>query len=153
VFRDGISVTIGSDGLPLISYQSFGLKVAHCSNAACSAATTATLQSGDLGDWSSLSTGSDGFGLVSYFNRETDSLMVAHCSNINCSSATISTIDSGGIGGFTSLAIGTDGLSVISYETPQRTWARSRSRTAQIPRAPPRRSRRSIRPGTCSGPG
>jgi hypothetical protein len=119
VFRDGISVTIGSDGLPLISYQSFGLKVAHCSNFACTAATTATLQSGDLGDWSSISTGSEGLGLVSYFNRETESLMAAHCSNVNCSSATISTLDSGNIGGFTSLAIGSDGLGVISYEAPQ----------------------------------
>ena len=75
-FRDGISVAIGSDGLPLISYETFGLKVAHCSDVACTSATTATLDSGDRGDWSSIAIGSDGLGLISYFDRDTGSLKV-----------------------------------------------------------------------------
>ncbi len=118
-FRDGISVAIGSDGLPLISYETFGLKVAHCSDVACTAATTAALDSGDRGDWSSIAIGSDGLGLISYFDRDTGSLKVAHCSNVLCSSATTAPLDTGDIGGFTSLTIGSDGLGVITYETPQ----------------------------------
>ena len=118
-FRDGISVAIGTDGLPLISYETFGLKVAHCVNVACTSATTATLDSGDRGDWSSLSIGQDGLGLISYFDRDTGSLKVAHCTNVVCSSATTAAVDTGNLGGFTSLTIGSDGVGLITYETPQ----------------------------------
>ena len=118
-FRDGISVAVGSDGLPLVSYETFGLKVAHCSDAACTSATTATLDSGDRGDWSSIAIGSDGLGLVSYFDRDTGSLKVAHCSNVLCSSAATATLDTGDTGGFTSLTIGSDDLGLITYEAPQ----------------------------------
>jgi Collagen triple helix repeat (20 copies) len=118
-FRDGISVAIGTDGLPLVSYQTFGLKVAHCSDVACTSATTATLDSGDRGDWSSLAIGTDGLGLVSYFDRDTGSLKVAHCSDVLCSSATTNPIDTGDLGGFTSLTIGSDGLGLITYQAPQ----------------------------------
>ena len=118
-FRDGISVAIGTDGLPLVSYQTFGLKVAHCDDVACTTATTATLDTGDRGDWSSLAIGQDGLGLISYFDRDTGSLKVAHCSNVVCSSATTNPLDTGDLGGFTSLTIGSDGLGVITYEAPQ----------------------------------
>jgi hypothetical protein len=119
LFRDGISVAIGSDGLALITYNSIGLKVAHCSNLACTAATTATLDSGNVGDWSSVTIGSDGFGLISYLDRPNGSLKVAHCSDVTCSSATTSTIDTGDIGGFSAITIGSDGLGLITYEAPQ----------------------------------
>jgi hypothetical protein len=119
LFRDGISVTIGADGLALISYNGSGLKVAHCSNVACTVATTATLHNGDVGDWSSITTGSDGLGLVSYLDRPNGSLKVAHCSDVPCSSATTATLDTGDIGGFSSITIGADGLGLIAYEAPQ----------------------------------
>jgi hypothetical protein len=49
------SVAIGLDGLGLVSYRDTGnrtLKVAHCSNAACTAATVATIDaSGSQTDW------------------------------------------------------------------------------------------------------
>ena len=119
------SVTIGADGLGLIAYtgSSVGrLQVAHCSNIACTSSTTATLDKGDLGDWSSITTGADGLGLISYLDRGNGfqgSLKVAHCSNATCSSATSATLDSGDIGGFTSIAIGSDALGLVSYEAPQ----------------------------------
>jgi hypothetical protein len=114
-------VTIGGDGLGLMSYEaSSHLKVAHCSNLTCTSFTTATLDSDfDVGGWSSITTGSDGLGLISYFDRTNASLKVAHCSNVTCSSATTETLDSGEIGGFTSITIGADGLGLISYERPQ----------------------------------
>jgi hypothetical protein len=120
-FREGSSVTIGADGLGLTSYEaSAHLKVAHCSNLACSSTTNATIDAAfDVGGWSSITTGSDGLGLISYHDRTNGSLKVAHCSNVACSAATTATIDSGDIGGFTSISIGSDGLGLVAYEAPQ----------------------------------
>jgi hypothetical protein len=117
-------VTIGGDGLGLFSYEAEpSLWVGHCSNVTCSAATVSRIDfeppDGELGDWSSITTGSDGLGLVSYLDRDRGNLKVAHCENAGCSSATKTTIDTGNIGGFTSIAIGSDGLGVITYESPQ----------------------------------
>jgi hypothetical protein len=105
----GPSVTIGSDGLGLISYS--GLKVAHCSDVACSSAATAVLDSGSVVS-TSITVGADGLGLVSY--AATGELKVAHCSNVVCSSAATATIDSVPVAG-TSITVGSDGFGLISY--------------------------------------
>ena len=115
------SVTVGSDGLGLISYQddfsNFDLKVAHCDNVACTSATTSTLDgAGDVGEWTSITVGADGLGLISYVDSVNLDLKVAHCDNVACTSATITTVDSAdGVGQYTSMAIGADGLGLISY--------------------------------------
>lgn len=116
------SVTIGADGLPLISYNDYSnrdLKVAHCHDVACTSATLTTLDSaGVVGHYTSVAVGTDGLGLISYgmeWPADSD-LKVAHCNNITCTSATITTLDStGDVGSNTFLAIGTDGLGLISY--------------------------------------
>jgi hypothetical protein len=113
-------VTIGADGLGLISYYDAtneDLKVAHCSNAACSSATITTLDSaGDVGKYSSVIIGADGLGLISYYDATNEDLKVAHCSDAACSSATITTLDSAGdVGKYSSVTIGSDGLGLISY--------------------------------------
>src|SRR6266576_2247712 len=63
------SVTIGTDGLGLISSfdeTNSDLKVAHCSNLACTAATLTTLdRAGNVGQYSSVTIGTDGLGLIS----------------------------------------------------------------------------------------
>ncbi len=70
------SITIGADGLGLISYQdnsSHDLKVAHCSNLACSVATVTTLDYvGYVGSYTSITIGADGLGLISYFDSTDD---------------------------------------------------------------------------------
>ena len=114
------SITIGSDGLALISYfniRAGDLKVAHCSNIACTAATVTTLDSHRyVGRDTSITIGADSLGLISYWDNSTDDLKVAHCSNIECTSATYATLDSGGnVGMDTSIAIGADGRGLISY--------------------------------------
>ena len=114
------SITIGSDGLGLISYfdaTNLDLKVAHCSNAACTSATYSTLDStGNVGQYTSVTIGSGGLGLISYWDQTNSDLKVAHCSNVACTSATISTLDStGSVGTDTSITIGSDGLGLISY--------------------------------------
>jgi hypothetical protein len=82
------SVTVGADGLPLISYYDTtnrNLKVAHCGNAACTSSTTTTVDSGgDVGRHTSVTVGVDGLGLISYYDATNDDLKVAHCSNRFC---------------------------------------------------------------------
>ena len=116
-----ISMTIGVDGLPLISYRdavAFDLKVAHCSNPACTSATITTADSSaTLGSYTSITIGSDGLGLITYYTGSTADLKVAHCSNTLCTSSTITTLDGTGdnVGAYSSIAIGADGLALISY--------------------------------------
>jgi hypothetical protein len=115
------SVTVGGDGLPLISYRDYAnddLKVAHCSNAACTSSTTTTVDStGWVGSYTSVTVGADGLPLISYYDATNGDLKVAHCGNAACSAGnTITTVDSGGnVGYYTSVTVGADGLPVISY--------------------------------------
>jgi hypothetical protein len=72
--------------------------------------------SGDAGQYSSITIGADGLGLISYYDATNGDLKVAHCSNQACTSATISSLDrTGNVGQYTSIAIGSDGLGLISY--------------------------------------
>jgi preprotein translocase subunit Sec61beta len=114
---------LDGDGLGLISYYDVtnaDLKVAHCSNTNCTAATISTLDStGNVGWETSITIGADDLGLISYYDDDfntKDDLKVAHCSNTNCTSATITTLDStGNVGWDSSITIGADGLGLISY--------------------------------------
>jgi hypothetical protein len=114
------STTIGTDGLALISHH-YGtggdLRVTHCSNTACTAATTSTVDSiGFVGLYTSITIGADGLGLISYYDVTNSALKVAHCNNTACTSATTSTLDSpNDVGWYSSITIGADGLGLISY--------------------------------------
>jgi hypothetical protein len=76
-----------------------------------------TLDSAGLvGEYTAVTIGADGLGLISYYDSTNGYLKVAHCNDTVCSSATTATIDSAGwVGGYTSIAIGGDGLGLISY--------------------------------------
>jgi len=109
------SITIGTDGLPVISYNDFtnrGLKVAHCGNVSCSSGNTITTVDSVGGSSTSIMIGTDGLPVISYF---ASGLKVAHCGNASCSSGnTLTSVDTAD-GSKTSITIGTDGLPVISY--------------------------------------
>jgi hypothetical protein len=116
------SITIGADGLGLISYQDvlFGhMKVLHCADAACTSGIPTTVNlTGDVGYYSSITIGADGLGLISYLDNTDHALKTLHCGNLTCNSLSgINTIvdSSGDVGYYTSITIGTDGLGLISY--------------------------------------
>jgi hypothetical protein len=113
------SITIGVDGLALISYMEnvgANLKVAHCNDPLCSSATLTSYELPVAAYQTSIIIGSDGMGLISYYEGTDDELRVAHCNNIACTDATISTVDnSGDVGQVSSITIGVDGLALISY--------------------------------------
>ena len=111
------SITIGTDGLPIISYAdaSTDLAVAHCNDISCTSATTTSLESGPglRGLHTSIAIGTDGLPIISYV-FDSSEMKIAHCDDISCTSAQLRTIDSG-VFTSTSITIGTDGLPVFSY--------------------------------------
>mgnify|MGYP001320518367 CR=1 FL=1 len=116
------SITIGADGLPVISHydnSNSGLKVTKCGNAACSAGNTHTSvdTTANVGQYTSIAIGPDGLPVISYYDVTSLDLKVAKCGNAACSAGnTLTPVDTAGnVGRFTSIAIGADGLPVISY--------------------------------------
>ena len=113
------SMTIGDDGLPVISYLDFDnrdLKVAHCDDATCSGATVTTADgSDDVGHFSSIAIGTDGFPIISYYDNTHGNLKVAHCNDVACLSASVTTVDSAYHAAPSSIAFGADGLPIIHY--------------------------------------
>ncbi|MBI2590935.1 MAG: tail fiber domain-containing protein [Candidatus Blackburnbacteria bacterium] len=117
-----LSIVIGTDGLPVISYNNYdsGLMiVTKCGNSACSAGNTTTTidSSATVGRYSSIAVGRDGLPIVSYYDTTNGNLKVIKCGNISCSSGnTTNSLDTtGDVGTYTSTTIGTDGLPIVSY--------------------------------------
>ncbi|MGE0881539.1 MAG: hypothetical protein AB7L13_05820 [Acidimicrobiia bacterium] len=118
IVASAVSVTIGVDHLPIVTYADSGdVFVVHCLDVRCAASEAASLDL-DRGFVSSVSSavGIDGNLLVAYFDETDRTVRVAHCADIACSSASRTAIASFATGGFSvSLAIGADGLGVISH--------------------------------------
>jgi hypothetical protein len=85
------SITIGIDGLPIISYlgSSGDLKTVHCGDAACTSGNTISPLDINGGMRSFIATGADGLPILSYLNDANYAtyydLVIAHCGNILCS--------------------------------------------------------------------
>jgi len=81
------------------------------------APTPKTLDStGDMGSYTDIAQGSDGFPVMSYFDGTSYNLKFLKCNDALCNSTTIRTLDSTGVvGQYTSIAIGRDGFPVMSY--------------------------------------
>ena len=86
-----VAITLGElGGLGVISYydssgSNLDLKVAHCIDVACSAATSTTVDSpGTVGWYTSLAIGADGLPLVTYRDVGGTAVKVAHCPNVFC---------------------------------------------------------------------
>ncbi len=119
-----LSMAIGADGLPVISYQDVtarALKVAKCANAACTGTISIAVVDDPanlVGTDTSIAIGIDGLPVISYRDITANALKVAKCIDAGCSGgATITTVDdpSNLVGQHTTIRIGNDGLPVISY--------------------------------------
>ena len=112
------SIQIGVDGLPVISYMGGStLFVAHCSNPACTSATTTPVVTDDSGAGASLAIGSDGLPVISH-RGPGFALRVIHCDDVACSSSTSHIVDDTAetVGVFSSITIGSDGLPIVAHE-------------------------------------
>ena len=81
------SITIGTDGLPVISYRDSDnddLKVVHCTNTSCSTFDTPTTVDSVGGQNSSITIGTDGLPVISYHDTTNTALKVAKCTNPYC---------------------------------------------------------------------
>lgn len=110
------SMTIGRDGLPLISYSNSAgttLSVAHCSDLLCTDATRSVVSSNASVLFTSIAIGSDGLGVIAFRTAALE-LAVAHCGDVPCTTSTVNVVDSGNKGSYPSIAIA-NGLPLISY--------------------------------------
>ena len=118
-------MTIGVDGLPLISYYQYAgasqgrLSVAHCGDLTCSTGNTITafgLAMAAGGAYTSATIGADRLPVVSFQYALGKDLAVAHCSDVSCTAATLTpVVTTPDCGYYTSMTIGMDGLPLISY--------------------------------------
>jgi uncharacterized repeat protein (TIGR01451 family) len=118
----GTSIAIGSDGFPVISYYEDSgkdLRFAHCGDAACTPGlvTTRSIQTADnVGLYSSIGVGGDGYPVIAYYDDSNKDLRVAHCNDLTCSAPTLTTtVSTNNVGEYLSLDIGGDGFPVIAY--------------------------------------
>jgi hypothetical protein len=118
------SAAIGSDGLPVISHRddtADGLRVTHCGNPQCSDNNVTTLvdnPADDVGRYSSIAIGTDGFAVIAHFNLSALAMRITHCANVACTSATSLNVDDPigiTVGEYASLTIGADGLPIVSH--------------------------------------
>jgi|GEM_PF-1092534 len=122
----GFSITIGTDGFPLISYGSYlgsdgsyDFRIFKCGSAACNSGnTSSTIDTlGTKGGYSSITFGPDFLPVASYYSDTgTPSISLVKCGNLGCSSGNTTTvINSDAWIGNSSIAIGADELPIVSY--------------------------------------
>jgi hypothetical protein len=116
------SIKTLEDGRAVIAYYDVtngDLKVTLCTNEFCTAAASTTVvdSTGNVGQYTSMAIGSDGFPVISYYDVTNLNLKVIKCGNAGCTTGnTITTLDStGDVGQFTSIAIGRDNTPIIAY--------------------------------------
>jgi Calx-beta domain len=113
----GARLQIGADGFGLIAYldiTNHDLKVAHCSNVPCTAATISVLDAGNVHSITGLVIGSDGRGLVAYYDLDLHAIKTAHCNDLACTAAAVRVIQVTGTGQ-AAVVIGADGLPLMVY--------------------------------------
>ena len=137
------SVTIGTDGLPLICYQDqqdgthATVKVVHCDDVYCTTATTSpTTGTSNAGQGCSITIGANGLGVISYVDPTAGLLNRVDCSNVACTSNfTNMAIDSASSSSVSSIAVDGSGATVIAYRsgTALKLWRSTTGTTTVAP--------------------
>ena len=111
------SVTIGADGLPIVSYAdaSAGLKFARCSDPACTTSTNRIVEGG-AGQFSSMVVASDGLPVIASYVPAANNYAVLRCADRLCQSNAVLAGAAGPTRGrYMSSAVGADGLPILVY--------------------------------------
>lgn len=127
-FGGHLSMVIGDDGFPLISFYDVGmgnLKLAKCNNSACIGNVTIETLDGslqDVGQFNSMALDVNGNPIISYFNATTGSLQLATCSDTACQAApSVTVVDAGNatvsVGQNSSMVVRSIGNPVIAYRS------------------------------------
>lgn len=118
------SMVLNGSGNPVMSYYDAGgvngdLRVAICTNAACSASTIASVDTSvnDAGLFTSLRLDSSGYPVIAYYDATTDSVNLARCHDAVCTTSTLTVVDSSSHVGFDGISLQLDasGNPVMSY--------------------------------------
>lgn len=118
------SITLNAANVAMVSYYDAtngNLKFVSCTAASCTTPVTVDgAQAGDpnVGLYTDIAMGANGFPIISYYDATNAALKVASCTNAGCSAATVTTIDdpaTADVGHYTSIVVPGDGLPVISY--------------------------------------
>ncbi len=119
------SIAVPADGLPVISYYdvtNLDLKVAKCTIASCGAFSPPVTVDGtggaNVGKFTSIAIGANGFPVIAYFNDSSNALKVAKCVTAGCvgSFNVINAVDNAGVSDAPlSIKVPADGRPVISY--------------------------------------
>jgi hypothetical protein len=111
-----VSLAIGRDDLPLLSYRAHDdLVVSRCVNVRCSGVTRTVVDNPGAVGSSSLAVGSDGLGVVAYYDVGNDRLKIAHCADPACGDASTVTVPTDSVFD-PSIAIGADGLPLVASD-------------------------------------
>ncbi|MEZ5293195.1 MAG: hypothetical protein R2745_19090 [Vicinamibacterales bacterium] len=112
------SIAIGADGRPIVVHgdePSWALRVTHCTDVACTSATT-TVMPGARSP--RMVIGPDGLPLIGAQDTTLWALQVTHCGNATCTAGNVvSLVDdaSSETGYFPSIAVAPDGLPIVGY--------------------------------------
>ncbi len=122
------AIAVRNNGHPVVSYFDAAngtLKIAECTNSACTGSATAmtllAVPGEVVGQYSDIAIGPTGKAFVSHFNATVGSLMLTVCQTSDCADGTITTTLDAALPGdaprgeYSSLAIGADNLPVMSY--------------------------------------
>jgi len=116
------SVALGADDRPLVAYRDEtgdALKLAHCNDEACAAASVTTVDAAvGAGTYASVTIGSDALPLVAYLQGSAgaERLRLAHCSNPTCTQASLRILDDLAGGWSNALTIGADGWPLVASQ-------------------------------------
>jgi hypothetical protein len=116
---NGISVTIGTDGFPVMSYVDVNdrkLTVAKCLNEACTSSTVTEVA--DAGLESSIAIAPNGYPVIAFdrFDSSSEGLGLLVCGNAACTSGNTETaITSSGWASYMEVIINTDGNPFVAY--------------------------------------